>query len=80
MHIAVTLVSGALGVVPICHHYDDWDAQDGRTSPSMNTIYEYDSRKFPMACFGMLSCLLGVGMCRGNMPCTYIGMVKDRDV
>ena len=28
----------------------------------------------------LLSCLLGVSMCRGNMPCTYIGMVKDRGV
>ena len=26
VHIAVILVSGALGVVPTSHHYDDWDA------------------------------------------------------
>ena len=84
MHIAVILVSGAVGVVPTSHHYDDWDAQDGRTSPCTNTIYEYDSRKCPIsdwhALVRMLSCLLGVSMCRGNMPCTYIGMVKDRGV
>ena len=35
---------------------------------------------FRLARFGILSCLLGVGMCRGNMPCTYIDMVKDRGV
>ena len=58
VHIAVTLVSGALGVVPTSHHYDDWDAEDGRTSPCMNTIYEYDSRKFPISDWHTLVCCL----------------------
>ena len=58
VHIAVILVSGALGVVTISHHYDDWNAQDGRTSSCMNTLYEYDTRKFPISDWHALVCCL----------------------